>query len=109
MEDAVDVIRHDDKRIESQVRITCRQLLPRFYKYVTEFRSIEKWLALPGTDGYEISAWLAVVVSFQTDRTTVMLFRIISHCFISPFRSKFALNHSISFDLIDFCSRKWLP
>ena len=46
MEDAVDVIWHNDKRIERQVSKTCRQLLPRFYKYVTEFRPIEKWLAL---------------------------------------------------------------
>src|SRR5258708_11091556 len=81
MEDAVDVIRHNDKRIERQVRITCRQLLPRFYKYVTECRPIEKWLALPGTDGHEISARLAVVVPFQTERTAVILFRIISHPF----------------------------
>ena len=67
MEDAVDVIWHNDKCIERQVSKTCRQLLLRFYKYGTEFRPIEKWLALPGTDGYEISAWLAVVVSVQPD------------------------------------------
>src|SRR5260370_12393734 len=79
MEDAVDVIRHNDKRIERQVRITCRQLLPCFYKYVTECRPIEKWLALPGTDGHEISAWLAVVVPFQTKRTAVQFFSINTH------------------------------
>src|SRR5258707_13751731 len=95
MEDAVDVIRHNDKRIERQVRITCRQLLPRFYKYVTECRPIEKWLALPGTDGHEISARLAVVVPFQTERTAVRLFSSIYHHFpllgpISP-RSTAAL------------------
>src|SRR5258707_12447849 len=81
MEDAVDVIRHNDKRIERQVRITCRQLLPRFYKYVTECRPIEKWLALPGTDGHEISARLAVVVPFQTERTAGMVFWINFHPF----------------------------
>src|SRR6266550_4392894 len=102
MEDAVDVIWHNDKRIERQVSKTCRQLLPRFYKYVTEFRPIEKWLALPGTDGHEIGAWLAVVIPFQTDRMAMMLFRIISHRFISPLRLEFAFHHSISFDLVDF-------
>src|SRR5260370_24735676 len=81
MEDAVDVIRHNDKRIERQVRITCRQLLPRFYKYLTEGRPIEKWLALPGTDGHEISARLAVVVPFQTNRTAAVIFQIKSHAF----------------------------
>ena len=81
MEDAVDVIRHHDKRLERQVRLTCRQWLPRFYKDVTQCRPSEKWLALPGTDGNEISARLAVVVPFQTASTAVMLFRILSHCF----------------------------
>lgn len=81
MKDAVDVIRHHDKGIERQVRIPCWQLLPHVYKDVTEDRPLEKGLALPGTDGHEISARLAVVVPFQAHSTAVMLLRIISHGF----------------------------
>src|SRR5260370_21533808 len=103
MEDAVDVIRHNDKRIERQVRITCRQLLPRFYKYVTECRPIETWLALPGTDGHEISARLAVVVPFQTARTAVELFRLTLQPF-APAASMLPLSTDMSPCSCTFCT-----
>ena len=97
---------HDDKGIKKEGRETVRQVSPRFGQDETEFSMVKQGLALPGANGYKIGTWLAVVISPQTSRATMMFFWIVSHRF--PLRLDFAHYHSTSIYLMSFFGQKWL-
>ena len=80
------VIGHDDKRIQGRARYMCRDGLPARGDHLANRRQTRFTVddigketgAIAGTDGQEVGAGLGVVIIAQPDRAPVMPVRIVS-------------------------------
>src|SRR5437763_17146325 len=97
MEDEMHMIGHHDAFVQFNGGKTLRKRLPRIFHNVTHFGHLKIWLTPLQAHGHEIGSRLAIIVAFETKRTPVELFWIVTHRHRTPLQGCRCIRYSYVF------------
>ncbi len=80
----MNVIGHDDEFVQFDCGKTLRKRLPCIFHDVTHLGNLKIWLTSLQAYCDEIGSRLAIIIALETNRTSMVLFRVVTHGHIAP-------------------------
>ena len=96
----MDMIRHHHPFVQFNMRRVVGNFAPTSFRQLTQFRLIEKHLALAGTDRDEIHAWRSIIMSAQPRRSALVAVSVVGHRWLRAQASPFNPVTAVAFAII---------